>query len=72
MDVKNAVTTISAILLLLLIPGAFVGAYFSLRKFIKNEVAMVLLVMLLGAVYFVAGFCAIVAGCSSIAPPNFK
>jgi len=72
MDVKNAVETISVILFLLLIPGSIVGAYYSLRKLIKNQVAIVLLTIVLAGVYFIAGTCAIVAGCSSVSPLNIK
>jgi len=63
---QSPVLTISWILVFLLIPGSFFGAYYTVRNFVKNLAAVVLLTFVLAAIYFIAGTCAIFAGCSAL------
>jgi hypothetical protein len=69
---KEAVPVVSGILCLLLIPGSFVGAFFLIRNFAAGTGARVLLTAVLGMIFLVAGVVAVVAGCASISPPDFK
>ena len=72
MKSADFVTGASLILCVLMIPGSFVGAFFLIRKPVQKVAGRVLLTILLGGIFLVAGVTAVVAGCSSIAPMSFR
>ena len=72
MSAKDVVPPIAAILCLALVPGSFVGAYYIIRKPVTNTVGRVLLTIVLGGIFLIAGVVATVAGCASIVPMDFK
>ena len=72
MTVKDVAPVVSGILCLALVPGSFVGAFFLIRKGVTNILGRVLLTIILGGIFLIAGVVAIVAGCSSVAPMDFK
>ncbi len=65
---EQFVTAISSIVVLALIPGSFVAAYFLCRKWITNTVGRVFFILIVGVLIFVGGTTAIVAGCASLYP----
>jgi hypothetical protein len=69
---KDAAPVIALILIIALIPGSFVGAFFIIRKPITNTVGRVLLTLVIGGFFLIAGVVAIVAGCASLSPMDFK
>ena len=69
---KDIAPIISLILIIALIPGSFVGAFFIIRKPITNTVGRVLLTLVIGGFFLIAGVVAIVAGCASLSPMDFK
>ncbi len=69
---KDIAPIISLILIIALIPGSFVGAFFIIRKPVTNTVGRVLLTLVIGGFFLVAGVVAIVAGCASLSPMDFK
>jgi hypothetical protein len=72
MSAKDVVPVVSVILCLLLVPGSFVGAFFLVRKWVTGAAGRVVLTMMLGGVFLIAGVIAIVAGCASIVPLDIK
>jgi len=72
MSTKDVIPVVAWIMCLALVPGSFVGAFFIIRKPVKNTAGRVLLTILIGGIFLVAGVVAIVAGCSSVAPMDFK
>jgi hypothetical protein len=72
MSTKDVIPVISAILCLALVPGSFVGAFFLIRKAVTGTAGRVVLTIFLGGVFLIAGVVAIVAGCASIVPMDFK
>jgi hypothetical protein len=72
MSANDVVPVIASVMCLALVPGSFIGAFFIIRKPVKNTAGRVFLTILLGGVFLVAGVVAIVAGCASVAPMNFK
>ena len=72
-ETSESIATISSLVLILaLIPGSFVGAFFLIRKWVTGATGRVLLTIVLGGIFLIAGAVAIVAGCLSIAPLNIK
>ena len=69
---KDIAPIISLILIIALIPGSFVGAFFIIRKPVTNTVGRVLLTLVIGGFFLVVGVVAIVAGCASLSPMDFK
>jgi hypothetical protein len=69
---EQFVTAVSSILILALIPGAFVAAYFLCRKWLTNNLGRAFFILIVGIIIFIGGATAIVAGCSSIYPMNFR
>jgi hypothetical protein len=69
---KDIAPIISLILIIALIPGSFVGAFFIIRKPVTNTVGRVLLTLVIGGFFLIAGVVAIVAGCASLSPMDFK
>jgi len=67
---KDALPVISLILIVALIPGSFVGAFFLIRKWVPSTAGRVLLTIFLGGFFFIAGSVAIVAGCASVVNLN--
>jgi hypothetical protein len=72
MSAKDVIPVISAILCLVLVPGSFVGAFFIIRKGVTGTAGRVVLTIILGGFFLIAGVVAIVAGCSSLVPMDFK
>jgi hypothetical protein len=72
MSTKDVVPVVSAIMIVALIPGSFVGAFFLIRKPVTSTGGRVLLTIVLGGIFLIAGVVAIVAGCASLAPMDFK
>jgi hypothetical protein len=67
---QSFVQVLASIICIALVPGSFVGAYFLIRKGVTNTGGRVVLTILLGCVFLVAGVVATVGGCASIVPMN--
>jgi len=72
MNTKDAVSLLAAIVCLALVPGSFVAAFYLIRKPVKDPAARVILTIILGIIIFVSGAFATIAGCSTVAPMDFR
>ena len=68
---ESFVSILAVIICLALLPGSFVGAYFLIRKWVKNTAALIILTLIIGIVILCAGEFATVAGCAAMYPVSF-
>jgi len=69
---EPVVSILAVIICFALLPGSFVGAYFLVRKWVKDTAARVILTIVIGIIILCAGEFATVAGCAAIYPPTFR
>ena len=66
MSAKDMISIVSWILCMALVPESFLGAFWIIRKWVKSEAAVVLLTIVLGGIFMIAGVVAVLAGCASV------